>query len=97
MSQRIRDLADRCKEECLAGRDQGKATVVELLSVDPRSEDALYIRSAANDVTRAVTGRRGWVTFSIGVDFVREDASRWLHDERERRPRHRRRLGGTMR
>ena len=70
MTREIRDLVDRCKEECLKGRDQGKKEIVELLSVDPTSEDALYIREAANEVTRAVTACKGWVTFSIGVDFV---------------------------
>ena len=70
MGKELRDLVDRCKEECLAGRDQGKSTVVKLLETDPLSDDALYIRAAANEVTRTVTQGKGWVTFSIGVDFV---------------------------
>ena len=70
MNKKIREIVDACKEDCAAGRDQKKSTIVELLEVDPASDDALYIRAAADELTRAATGCRGWVSFSIGLDYV---------------------------
>ena len=71
VNKKIRDLADACLEDARAGRDQTKkSNIVSLLEVDPTSDDALYIRECANKLTREVTQCRGWVTFSIGVDFV---------------------------
>ena len=70
MSKRIQELVNQCKEDCLKGRDQDKKIIVELLDVDPLSEDALVIRAAANELTHRAMHDRGRVSFSVGVDYV---------------------------
>lgn len=57
------------KEKALMGERLDRDTIINLLSIDPDSEDAEALGKAAREVASAVTGNRGSVWASIGVDY----------------------------
>ena len=70
MDKAIRELVDQCKEDCRAHRDGNKETIMRLLALDPLSEEAMYARAAANELTREAMHNVGSVSFVIGIDYM---------------------------
>lgn len=63
---RIRQALDAC----LSGEGLGKERIVELLSVDPDSPDAEYLRQCGGEAARRITGGAAYLWGALGIDQV---------------------------
>ena len=70
MSGNIRETIDRVREMSMNGKTVPREDILTLLSIDPYSDDCLYLRDAAKDIAQHVTGKKIRIGISIGVDFA---------------------------
>ncbi len=63
---RIRAAADKC----LAAAPLSKEEMIYLLDIPADSEDDIFLRAAAYDAARKLTGGRGYIWCAVGMDFV---------------------------
>ena len=70
MDEQFKNNIDVIAQECLRGARQDRATIIKLLSVDPASEEAAYMRSTARDVALRVSGGCAKVGGCIGLDYA---------------------------
>jgi biotin synthase len=62
-------LIQKAKENALNGEELDRETIISLLELDPDSEEAEMLGKAAREVAEIVTGNKGSVWASIGVDY----------------------------
>ena len=65
-----KELIDRMKSKALINEKQDRTDILALLSLDPGSEEARYLASAAKDVAFESTGKKSRVGISIGLDYA---------------------------
>ncbi len=70
MSTEIRSIIDRAKQTSLKDGIIPREDIVAMLDIDPKSDDCEYLRQAAEEVTKAVSGNKVRIGISIGVDFA---------------------------
>lgn len=66
---RIKALVDRVASEARRGAMQDKETIVELLELEPGSEEAEYLREEARRFALEVSGGRARIAGAIGIDL----------------------------
>ncbi len=71
MNKELVELIDKCKRECLEDVNQPKEVMLQLMSIDPFSEEAQYARDAACEATHTIRKDRGNISFSVGIDYTR--------------------------
>ncbi|UWG97606.1 MAG: radical SAM protein [Candidatus Dehalobacter alkaniphilus] len=64
------ELIDFAKQNALAGKTLDKASIVQLLSIQPDSPADKALGKAAREVAASVTGNRGYLWGAIGLDAV---------------------------
>lgn len=62
-------LIQKAKERALEGERLDRKSIITLLQLDPESTEVEILGKAAREVAEAVTGNRGSVWASIGVDY----------------------------
>lgn len=60
----------QAKELCLSGQGLSKEQIMELLSLDPDSADADYLRQCAGEAARIITGGAAYLWGALGIDRV---------------------------
>ena len=67
---KAKNLIDSIAKDAYEGKVLSRDGMLELLALDPDGEDALYLRSVANEMAHRVSGGRGYIWGAIGLDFV---------------------------
>ena len=70
MDQKIVNLIDRVRTDCLEGKAQDRDTIVTLLDIEPGSSEYAYLCQAAREAAMAVTKKEAYLWGAIGVDFA---------------------------
>lgn len=70
MDEAITGLIDRMKEKALRNERQNKDDLLRILSLDPKSDESLYLAKAAKEVALESTGRKSRIGISIGLDYA---------------------------
>lgn len=55
---------------CLSGEGLNKGQIMNLLSLDPDSQDAAYLRQCAGEAARQITGGAAYLWGALGIDRV---------------------------
>lgn len=85
MDEAITGLIDRMKEKALRNERQDKDDLLRILSLDPKSDESLYLAKAAKEVALESTGRKSCIGISIGLDYQEADDRERLRDRYDRR------------
>ena len=70
MNDDIRLLIDRTAADCIEGKTTDRDTIVQLLGIDPLSEEADYLRAKAGHAAQIITDGEAYLWGAIGVDSV---------------------------
>ena len=85
MDEAITGLIDRMKEKALRNERQDKNDLLRILSLDPKSDESLYLAKAAKEVALESTGRKSCIGISIGLDYQDADDRERFRDRYDRR------------
>lgn len=65
----MKEKIHKWKEEILAGRKLEREAVLELLALDPESEECKALGHAAGEVAKIVSGNRAYLWGAMGIDY----------------------------
>ena len=85
MDEAITGLIDRMKEKALRNERQDKDDLLRILSLDPKSDESLYLAKVAKEVALESTGRKSRIGISIGLDYQDADDRERFRDRYDRR------------
>ena len=75
MDKSVADLIERAKDVSINGGLIDRDTIIALLSIDPDSEECMYLGEAARESARTLVGNKARVGTSIGLDLAPCSAS----------------------
>lgn len=85
MDEAITGSIDRMREKARRNERQDKDDLLRILSLNPKSDESLYLAKAAKEVALESTGRKSRIGISIGLDYQEADDRERFRDRYDRR------------